>query len=183
MKRLSQAWVVLLLMLLGLTACSAAPPLPPSPSLPNVNSPVPVPSVSATPGEAALGPVVASRSGSIGGAAVDLDLYEIVRADHLAYLSFTIRSAERVRLNEAFGDPTSHDYEADGISLIDAEHKKLYLVASHGNGTCVCSATGAIVLGEKPTVISAAFAAPPAGVTSVDVQIPGFGVFAHVPLV
>lgn len=132
--------------------------------------------------DASLGPVVASRSGSADGKRIELDLHRIVRDGSLAHVTFTVRSGDDAVVGDLFSDRESNDYEADGITLIDPAAKKLYLVASHGRD-CVCTATGALTLSaDAPSVISASFAAPPASVTAMDVQIPHFGVFPHVPV-
>jgi len=76
------------------------------------------------------------------------------------------------------------DDAADGITLVDTVHNKLYLVASDGRGSCLCSQSlGSVELKDGlPVVISASFATPPPEMTEIQVQIPNFGVFPHVPI-
>lgn len=167
------------------TAATAEPPAAPATAeSASAESASADPSRSANGSEdASLGPVVASRSGSADGKTIQLDLYRIVRDGGLAHVTFTVRSADDAVVGDLFSDRESNDYEADGITLIDPQAKKLYLVASHGQRTCLCTATGALTLSaDAPSVISASFAAPPASVTTMDVQIPHFGVFPHVPV-
>jgi hypothetical protein len=133
--------------------------------------------------DASLGPVVATRSGSADGKTIELDLYRIVRDGSLAQVTFTVRSADDAVVGDLFSDRESHDYEADGVTLIDPAARKLYLVASHGQGRCLCTSTGALTLSaDAPSMISASFAAPPPSVSAMDVQIPHFGVFSRVPV-
>ncbi len=199
MKRRSCSCLIALLLAAGLTACSIS--LPTSSSTPSsdraTDDPVGDPGTDPTGSESAsasasapetpgpsLGPVVASRSSASDGKTIDLDLYRIVREGHLVHVSFTVRSTEDAVVGDLFSDRESNDYEADGITLIDPAAKKLYLVASHGQGSCLCTATGGLTLShDRPSVVSASFAAPPGGVTTMGVQIPHFGVFSSVPVV
>ena len=72
---------------------------------------------------------------------------------------------------------------ADGVTLIDPGHSKVYLVAS-ADFRCLCTRFGDTKLShDQPLVADATFAAPPTGVSSLEVQVPGFGVFGHVPVV
>ena len=204
MKRLTCACLIGVLLAAALAACSISLPDPTASSTSSTNSPsdptgasaeppgapVTAGSPSADPGssasrseDASLGPVVASRSGSADGKTIQLDLYQIVRDGSLAHVTFTVRSADDAVVGDLFSDRESNDYEADGITMMDPVAKKLYLVASHGQRSCLCTATGALTLSaDVPSVISASFAAPPAGITTMDVQIPQFGVFPHVPV-
>ena len=72
----------------------------------------------------------------------------------------------------------------DGIQLVDGKHSKLYLVASDGDGTCLCSrGLSAVFLDSgEPLLLSATYAAPPADVTAVDVRVPNFGIITNVPV-
>ncbi len=141
---------------------------------------------SGPPDVGALGPIVGSRTSAYQGGDVTIDLYRIVRTGNLAYVTLTARSPDEVIAGGMLSAPGSASYTANGITLVDAAHKRLYLSATHGTGDageCICSDLGQVTLGPQPTVITAAFAAPPAGVTELGVQVPHFGVFPRVPVV
>ena len=73
---------------------------------------------------------------------------------------------------------------ADGLRLVDGKNAKLYLVASDGNGTCVCTGdlNGVFLEDDVPQLFSATFAAPPGDLTTVDVRVPTFGTVKGVPV-
>lgn len=73
---------------------------------------------------------------------------------------------------------------ADGLQLVDGKNAKLYLVASDGQGQCLCSRglEGVFLSNNLPILISATFAAPPADVSTVDVRVPNFGAVSGVPV-
>jgi hypothetical protein len=187
--------------LVGLTACGATSPI--SSASRSVTGPEPParsaaagssatgnghPSESAAPSSGStLGDPVATRSAAVKGTAADVELYPIARDGTLVHVTLALRSDESATVGDALSDNRSDagqadSYAADGITLIDAEHGKLYLVASDGRGHCLCTQTGPMTLGESPTLVTASFRAPPAAVTRLDVSVPSFGVFAHVPL-
>lgn len=72
----------------------------------------------------------------------------------------------------------------DGITLVDGENAKRYLVARDERGWCVCSSSLSRVFLEPggSVVLSATFAAPPEDVETLDVEVPLFGTFAAVPV-
>ncbi len=202
MKRRTFVSLLGLLLTAALAACSISVPSPTAtptssaletatvtaeptgaPATPSASARSPASAGGSSSGDSSLGPVVSARSSSADGKTIELDLYRIVRDGSLAHVTFTVRSADDAVVGDLFSDRGSHDYEADGVTLIDPAAKKLYLVASHGQGRCLCTATGSLTLsGGTPTVISASFAAPPVRVTAMDVAIPHFGVFSHVPV-
>ena len=73
---------------------------------------------------------------------------------------------------------------ADGLQLVDGKNAKLYLVASDGQGRCLCSRNLSNLFLDygNPVPLSASFAAPPADITAVQVRIPGFGTVKNVPV-
>lgn len=82
------------------------------------------------------------------------------------------------------------DMKVDGfdafnaVSLTDGVNKKRYLVAADSSGRCVCS-TGLLeepVDAGQAVVFSATFQAPPLSTTSLQVDVPGIGSFADVPI-
>lgn len=162
---------------------SAAPPTPGSPSDATASSPV---------GDQ-LGQPVATRTSAKGGARITLTLYPVQRDGATSHLNLTLSSpasaAERVQVSDtlADGNYSAGDKDgltADGLQLVDGKNAKLYLVASDGQGQCLCSRNLQTMFLQEgiPVLISATFAAPPADVTAVDVRIPAFGTVRNVPV-
>jgi hypothetical protein len=140
-----------------------------------------------------LGQPVATRSSSSDGVPVTLTMYPVVRSGTTSSVNFTLSSTgeEGGKLQVADmlsdGDYESSDFSghaADGLSLVDTKNSKLYLVASDGKGTCLCSRqlAGVFLSENLPVVFSATFGAPPSDVTTVDVRIPTFGTVRNVPV-
>ena len=86
--------------------------------------------------------------------------------------------------DEDYGSSDNTGLAADGLSLVDVKNSKLYLVASDGAGTCLCSRglSGVFLSRNLPAIFSATFAAPPADITTVDMRIPTFGTVRNVPV-
>jgi len=76
------------------------------------------------------------------------------------------------------------DRAVDGLRLVDATNKKAYLPATTGDGICACTPADDTKWYETNAVwVSVVFAAPPAELTTISVQIPQFGTITDVPLV
>lgn len=187
----------------------SAPPASAPVSAP-ASAPVPepasqTPSTSATPagptptdpdqpaGADQLGQPVATRESADGGKKVRMTLYPVVRDGSVSHLNLTLsasgKGVDRVQVSSLLtdGNPEAGDSSsltADGLQLVDGKNAKLYLVASDGQGQCLCSRSlSSVFLGDDaPVIISATFAAPPADVTAVDVRVPTFGTVKGVPV-
>jgi hypothetical protein len=72
----------------------------------------------------------------------------------------------------------------DGVALIDTQNRRKYLVARDATGRCVCSARLARVIARPgvPVSLTATLAAPPDGITRVDVAVPNVRTFPGVAL-
>jgi hypothetical protein len=72
----------------------------------------------------------------------------------------------------------------DSATLIDAVNRKRYLVARDSAGACLCTAFvgGLVVQPGQSGLVSAYFSAPADSVRTVNVEVPGVGIFADVPL-
>jgi hypothetical protein len=72
----------------------------------------------------------------------------------------------------------------DSATLIDAANRKRYLVARDSAGACLCTAFvgGLVVQPGQSGLVSAYFSAPPDSVRTVNVEVPGVGIFPDVPL-
>jgi hypothetical protein len=209
-RRTFAGWLVGMLVLLGfggLAGCSLPVSLPtpasPTSSADNQGSTVPGSSdgphsspandpsggSASPPDNQSLGPVVASRTAADGGKTIHLDLYRIVRDGKLAHLTFTLRSTEEYQVGDLLSGGLTSRFEnlvdaADGVTLVDPAHSKLYYVAGQGKYHCLCSMdlSGVFLKDDVPAVITASFATPPSDVTTIEVQIPHFGVFTRVPV-
>jgi hypothetical protein len=136
-----------------------------------------------------LGSPVATRTSSRAGQEITLALYPVVRDGSTSHLNLTLTATKGdVGVADMLSD---HDREAadadffaaDGLQLVEGKHAKLYLVASDGQGECVCSRDLASALMTRvPLLVSATFAAPPADVSTVAVRVPAFGVVKDVPV-
>lgn len=167
----------------------------PSATTTSSTGPSTAPTTGATPPDGAdqLGTPVATRKSSQDGQEVVLTLYPVVRDGATSHLNFTLSSKaseqNKVQIADMLTDndnKTGEDssWAADGLQLIDGKNSKVYLVASDGNGRCLCSAQllGKYLYDNQPKVLSSTFAAPPADVTSVDVRVPNFGTVVRVPV-
>jgi hypothetical protein len=148
-----------------------------------------------------LGAVAGSRTASMknyvqeGSGKVKAELFEPRRSDsslsvtvRLTVVSISDKSESSFNLGDALSDkaPDVADNGAnapDGIRVIDGKNKKVHLPASDGKGQCFCNprqlGVTDLSVGDS-TLVSVVFAAPPADVERVDVQIPSFGTFSQV---
>jgi hypothetical protein len=144
------------------------------------------------------GPALVSRTGTIDGQRVTLEIAELKRSGATTALSLrlTTDTDERAQVggtfdNGVFDKSTSRDASSiaggstlDGVFLIDTTSRKKYLVGRDSENNCACDGDlgSAFVDPDGPLTLSATFGAPPAGVDAVDVFIPRFGTFKDVPL-
>jgi hypothetical protein len=163
-------------------ASTTSSPAAPSPASPDQSA-----------GADQLGEVVATRTGSKDGSSIELQLHPVLRNGSTAHVNLVLTTdaskEDRIQLVGLFSDGDSRasdrtSWAADGIQLVDGKNAKLHLVASDGDGQCLCSRNLVATFLEAgaPLVISATFAAPAADVADVDVRIPGFGVVRGVPV-
>jgi hypothetical protein len=72
-----------------------------------------------------------------------------------------------------------------GTALVDVAAKKRYLVAVDSSGNCLCTAdlSHFYMIGPGQSLtLNATYAAPPATTTRLEVDVPGIGSFADVPI-
>lgn len=142
-------------------------------------------------------PVLASRetSAASGSRAIALrvEVNELTRRDDLLLVNLTVNNVSDGgpgwQIAGFFDDgnlqqPPEQQTTADGITLIDTAGRKRHLVARDSEGGCVCTEAlaGAFLPAGERLTITATFAAPPAGVKTMDVVVPGVGTFAAVPV-
>jgi hypothetical protein len=155
------------------------------------------PSATATPSEAPeqSAPAqetaaIATREAKVGAG----DMYGKARADITSLkrqgktisLNWTITATDgKVNLHNGMGGGTL-DYTVSAVSLIDPVNAKRYRVARNGTGAdaeCVCSGTqGQFLETGEASSLYAVFAAPPADVTKINIEMPMIGVFTDVPI-
>jgi len=174
-------------------ASAASPAASTPPADPTAAAPTPA-DPNQPPAGDQLGQVVATRTSASDGDKVVLRLYPVQRDQTTSHVNLTLSSGsasstDSVSINQMLSDGNSSSsdkspWTADGLQLVDGKNSKLYLVASDGQGQCVCSRELIAVRLKNgaPVLISGTFAAPPADVTSVDVRIPSFGVVKNVPV-
>ncbi len=177
-------------------AASASTTAEATTSASGTSAPTPAdPSVST--GNADLGPVVSTRTGNVFHGAITAAVHPVLRDGAVSHLNIVFSSSVPDDSSEpgppyvmtALSDNNSSSSDkttdaADGIQLVDGKHAKVYLVASDGQGICLCSRglNGAFAPKGRPFIVSATFAAPPSDVTAVDVRIPTFGTVRNVPV-
>lgn len=162
-----------------------------APASPTAGQPTPA-DPGASSGAAPLGEVFATRTSAMGSVKVTMQLYPLQRDGSVSHLNLTLSApatgteGQVTQLlsdsNPKAGDSTSD--AADGIQVVDGKNSKLYLVASDGSGTCLCSRSlGRTFLEDDlPVLVTATYAAPPADVSTVDLLVPSFGTVKGVPV-
>jgi hypothetical protein len=141
---------------------------------------------------------IASRDGAISGTPVKLELLQLKRGGETSVLTFRIATVggDEVQIGEIFDDGANQEIEGaatadspvnttsmDGITLVDTQNRKRYLVGRDSKNACACeSDLGGVFLGSDPVILSATYAAPPEDVSAMDVLVPRFGTFKDVPV-
>jgi hypothetical protein len=136
------------------------------------------------------GKVIASREvkvsdgGQSGKARADITM--VKRQGRTLSLNWTVTALDgAVNMHNGMGTGTL-DYTVSAVSLIDPVNAKRYRVARNGTGEdaeCVCSGTqGQFLKAGEASTLYAVFAAPPADVTTINIEMPMMGVFTDVPI-
>jgi hypothetical protein len=148
----------------------------------------------ATPAEAQG---IVEKLGSVDGGRVRFILTELQRSGATVILNARLEkvdpSAPKLQVANTFDDGEFQELENgatepadvfDGVALIDPVGKKKYFVARDETNSCVCSnnLSAAFVSTEAPVELTATLAAPPPGVTKVDLVVPNFGTLHDVAL-
>ena len=161
-------------------------PAPPAPSAPSSGQPTPA----STPSVAAEQPF-AVRPGAVRRVRVHAAIFPVRRSGQTATANVMISADDPfndVDLEERLSDRNPEvgsrsPRSVDGLRLIDGKNKKTYLPATTADGVCACTpADGGMWNKTNVVWVSVVFAAPPADLTTIDVQIPLFGTVTNVPL-
>jgi hypothetical protein len=158
---------------------------------------------SASPGAPAPAlPVLGGREATVDGTRLRVDLNELRVEGRITRLNFSVNnldpdpnpgsSSTRFQIAQHLSDgifqasgqqtAAGDGDSADGVYLVDTVNAKRYLAARTADGSCVCSTDLAnqFVDPGHSLVLTVVYAALPAGVTAVDVDVPGFGSFPQV---
>ena len=133
----------------------------------------------------------AVRPGAIDKLRVKASVFPVRRAGQTATVNVLIASdnpQEAFMLNGELSDGNPEvgsrsDRAVDGLRLVDTTNKKAYLPATTGDGICACTPADKVLDETNAVWVSVVFAAPPAELTTISVQIPQFGTITDVPLV
>jgi len=149
---------------------------------------------SATPEEAGA---IVETLGSVDGGRAKFVLTELRRSGPTVILNARLEvvgeSARNLQVTGTFddgifqklSDGTGEGSDVfDGVALVDPAGKKKYLVARDEDNRCVCTngLSSAFVRPDAPVELTATLAAPPTGVTHVDLIVPRFETLRDVPL-
>jgi hypothetical protein len=135
--------------------------------------------------------VIASHEAKVRGVGgvpttVRVEVTELRRQGRIAVLRWRVTTVEG-KFNLHNGLSTGPlNYTVSGVSLVDPVNAKRYRVArngTHADAACVCSRTqGAFMEKGERMDLYAFYAAPPADVTKLTVEMPQVGVINDVPV-
>ncbi len=141
------------------------------------------PAGSASPRSGSAGEVLATSTSELGTGQARADVLTLRRSGDLLTLEIRLTNLESGGLVSAESFPANlGDNAVTGITLVDGRNKKRYLPAKDSAGTCLCSKASINLAEGGSTIVSATYAAPPADVTTLSVELPGFGTFADLPV-
>ncbi|MEU6778200.1 hypothetical protein ABZ912_03280 [Nonomuraea angiospora] len=115
-----------------------------------------------------------------------VDILGLKRQGRTLSLNWSITALDgKVNVHNGLGTATL-DFTVSAVSLIDPVNAKRYRVARNGTGQdakCVCSGTqGQFLEKGQTSTLYAVFAAPPADVTKINIEMPMIGVLTDVPI-
>ncbi|MEV4161350.1 hypothetical protein [Nonomuraea dietziae] len=132
--------------------------------------------------------VIAGREVKAGGADLLVQITGLKRQGRVATLTWTVtnKGENRWEMSSTLGDtPMGMGLTVGGVSLVDAANGKRYRVAYTGKAPgarCMCSDYDVFTEPGEQLPLHATFAAPPADVTKVNVDLRTLGVFTDVPV-
>ncbi|MEU6712892.1 hypothetical protein ABZ897_15540 [Nonomuraea sp. NPDC046802] len=134
--------------------------------------------------------VIATREAKVGAGGMygkaRAEITALKRQGRTVSLNWTITATEgKVNMHNGMGSGPLN-FTVSNVSLIDPVNAKRYRVARNGTGSdsqCVCSGTqGQFLESGQASTLYAVFAAPPADVTKINVEMPMIGMFTDVPI-
>ena len=129
------------------------------------------------------GPVLASRTATLGGQPIRAQLVLLRRTGSLAQLVVRLTNTGKgdALIQGGLGSGPA-DHTVSGISLIDSVNRKRHVVVRDSTGGCLCSRTEISLAPGQSAHLSATFAAPPPDVRKVVVDVPTYGAFVDIAL-
>ncbi|MDX3111217.1 hypothetical protein ACIBO5_03220 [Nonomuraea angiospora] len=133
---------------------------------------------------------IASRQADVSGGGqhgkARVDILGLKRQGRTLSLNWAITALDgKVNVHNGLGTAPL-DFTVSAVSLIDPVNAKRYRVARNGTGQdarCVCSGTqGQFLEKGQTSTLYAVFAAPPADVTKINIEMPMIGVLTDVPI-
>ncbi|MFG6197345.1 hypothetical protein [Nonomuraea sp. JJY05] len=133
---------------------------------------------------------IASRQADVSGGGqhgkARVDILGLKRQGRTLSLNWAITALDgKVNVHNGLGTGPL-DMTVSAVSLIDPVNAKRYRVARNGTGQdaqCVCSGTqGQFLEKGQTSTLYAVFAAPPADVTKINIEMPMIGVLTDVPI-
>jgi hypothetical protein len=133
---------------------------------------------------------IASRQADVSGGGqhgkARVDILGLKRQGRTLSLNWAITALDgKVNVHNGLGTGPL-DMTVSAVSLIDPVNAKRYRVARNGtdqNAQCVCSGTqGQFLEKGQTSTLYAVFAAPPADVTKINIEMPMIGVLTDVPI-
>ncbi|MEV1169784.1 hypothetical protein [Nonomuraea sp. NPDC049784] len=130
--------------------------------------------------------VIATREVAVKEGKARADITGLKRQGRTLTLNWTVTATDgKVNMHNGMSTGTL-DYTVSAVSLIDPVNAKRYRVARNGTGEdaqCVCSGTqGQFLESGQTSTVYAVFAAPPADVNKINIEMPMIGVFTDVPI-
>ena len=114
-----------------------------------------------------------------------LQLYPLQRSGQVVSLNFTLSLAAKAGgdwdMYNQWGASGTLDTSISSIQLWDEAHGKIYHPGTDKDGDCLCS-DRAYLSPAGTEILTAAFAAPPAGTATLTVSMPMFGTIHDVPI-
>jgi hypothetical protein len=139
----------------------------------------------ATPAPAPSALVAAKQVSDANGRKVNVAPVTLKRQGKLALLEVSATNTADSRVNLAIVLRGS-GVQFDDVTLIDPKGGKRYIVARDNEDDCLCTTFGSggiTIQPQETAIVSAYFAAPPADVTTVNVELPAkLGTFTDVPI-
>jgi hypothetical protein len=140
---------------------------------------------SATPAPAPSALVAAKQVSDANGRKINVAPVTLKRQGKLALLEVSATNTADSRVNLAIVLRGS-GVQFDDVTLIDPKGGKRYIVARDNEDDCLCTTFGSggiTIQPQETAIVSAYFAAPPADVTAVNVELPAkLGTFTDVPI-
>jgi hypothetical protein len=118
------------------------------------------------------------------GLKITVSVVTLKRQGKLTLLEVAARNEDATKRANLSNSLRGSGSRFDEVTLLDPANGKRYLVARDSQDECLCSSfSGGVSVEPGGTaILGAYFAAPPDGVTALNVVMPGAGTFTNVPV-